>query len=252
MSGEVLRELAEREAASDSDAIARSVLRRVGKLKPALPGTSLLDVGCGGGSNTAAFASAGLEASGVDVVPEFVELARQSHPGIRFETAAAENLPFANESFDYVVLLSVLEHVRDWRATLSEAVRVLKPGGVVFVTTTNRFCPKQHEIRYIWGFGYLPDRLRRAIYSYAMKHKPSLVHHTELPAYHWFSYGMLSTELRKLHTKPYHWLSLMRDEDVPVRYRRPIVFSLVRFALRHPVPTTSLISPTTAVVAHKV
>ena len=179
-------------------------------------------------------------------------MARNSHPGIRFEASAAENLPFSGESFDYVVLLSVLEHVQDWRKTLAEAVRVLRPGGVLYVSTTSRFCPKQHEIRYFWGFGYLPDPLRRLIYAYAMRFKPALIHHTRFPAYHWFSYGKLSAELLRRGTKPHHWLSLMRDEDIPERYRRPLLFSLVRFALRHPVPTTSVIVPTTIVLAKKI
>jgi len=248
---ERLEEVASREAASDAEAIVRSVLRRVGKLRPPAPGATVLDVGCAAGANTAAFVKAGLEATGVDLVPEFVELARESHPGIRFELSAAEDLPFPDASFDYVVLLSVLEHVHDWRKTLAEAVRVLRPGGVVYMSTTNRFCPKQHEIRYIWGFGYLPDRLRRAIYSYAMEHRPSLIHHTQFPAYHWFSYNQLADELRGLQTEPHHWLSLMQANDVPARYRRPFVFGLVRLALKHPVPTTSVLIPTTTAVAQK-
>ncbi len=247
---ERLQEVANREAASDAEAIVGSVLRRIGKLKPPAPGASFLDVGCAAGSNTAALAAAGFETTGVDLVPEFVALARESHPGIRFEASPAESLPFENDSFDNVVLLSVLEHVRDWRETLAEAVRVLKPGGVLYVSTTNRICPKQHEIRYLWGFGYLPDRVRRAIYAYAMRSKPSLIHHTKFPAYHWFSYRTLAGELDRLQTTPHHWLSLMRDEDVPERYRRPVLFSLVRFALRHPA-TTSPISPTTTVIAQK-
>jgi ubiquinone/menaquinone biosynthesis C-methylase UbiE len=248
---ERLEEIARREAASDAEAIVGSVLRRIGKLVPPTPGALFLDVGCGAGANTAALAGAGYRATGVDVVPEFVALARDAHPGISFEVSAAESLPFDDESFDHVVLLSVLEHVRDWRQTLAEAVRVLKPGGVVYVSTTNRFCPKQHEIRYIWGFGYLPAPVRRGIYFLAMRYRPSLVHHTQLPAYHWFSYRQLARYLRKLHTNPYHWLSLMRDDDVPARYRRPILFSLARFALKHPVPATYLISPSTVLLARK-
>jgi ubiquinone/menaquinone biosynthesis C-methylase UbiE len=247
---ERLQEVARREAAADAQAIVATVVRRIGRLQPPGPAATFLDVGCAAGATTAAFADAGFKVTGVDLVPEFVSLARKSHPDIPFVVSAAEDLPFQDESFDYVVLLSVLEHVRDWRDTLAEAVRVLKRGGVLYVNTTNRFCPKQHEIRYIWGFGYLPDAVRRAIYSLAMTYKPSLVHHTAFPAYHWFSHRQLSRELRRHHTQPYHWLALMRDDDVPARYRRPLLFSLVRFALRHPA-TTYLISSSTTILARK-
>jgi 2-polyprenyl-6-hydroxyphenyl methylase/3-demethylubiquinone-9 3-methyltransferase len=247
---ERIQAVADREAASDSEAIVSSVLRRIGKLKPPVLGASFLDVGCAAGSNTASFAAAGFEVTGVDLVPEFVALARESHPGIRFESSPAEVLPFPDDSFDNVVLLSVLEHVEDWRKSLAEAVRVLRPGGVLYVSTTNRLAPNQHEIRYLWGFGYLPDRIRRAIFAYAMRSRPSLIHHTRFPAYHWFTYRSLANELRKLQATPHHWLSLLRDEDVPARYRRPFLHSLVRFALRHPW-TTALIVPTTTVLARK-
>jgi len=48
---------------------------------------------------------------------------------------AAENLPFRNNSFDYVICSEVLEHVRDKQRTLSEAYRVLKPQGLFLLTT---------------------------------------------------------------------------------------------------------------------
>jgi ubiquinone/menaquinone biosynthesis C-methylase UbiE len=49
--------------------------------------------------------------------------------------AAAEDLPFRNDVFDYVVCSEVLEHVKDKQKTLSEAFRVLKPKGLLLLTT---------------------------------------------------------------------------------------------------------------------
>jgi ubiquinone/menaquinone biosynthesis C-methylase UbiE len=52
-----------------------------------------------------------------------------------FSVAAAESLPFANESFDKILGISVLEHFQDGRQALQEAFRCLEPGGVLALTT---------------------------------------------------------------------------------------------------------------------
>ncbi len=246
-----VEEVSSRESAEKACAVIDTVLRRIAKLRPPKAGSTFVEVGSAAGANVAALAKAGFQPTGVDVVREFVEVARRRHEGIPFVVAAAEDLPFDDESFDHVLLLSVLEHVQDWRLTLSEAVRVLKPGGILYASTTNRFCPKQYEIRYIYGFGYLPAPVRRAIYAGAMRYWPALIHHTQLPAYHWFSYGQLARELRALQTTPHHLLSLFRSEDIPARFRKPGLFQLTQFATRHPVLTTTLIAPTTTVLAQK-
>ncbi len=172
-------------------------------------------------------------------------------PDASFEAGPAENLPFADEQFDYVLLLSLLEHVEDWEQTLTEATRVLKPGGVMYLTTTNRYCPKQYEIRYLWGFGYLPGRVQRSIYGWSMAHRPSLVNYTHLPAYHWFSYGQLAAELRGRGVEPHHLFELLGPEEVAARYDQVLVRRSVGFLLRHPFPWSYLIQPTTTVVAQK-
>jgi SAM-dependent methyltransferase len=246
-----LEEVESRESPERARAVIETVIRRISLLRTPQRGDSFLDIGSAACANSAALAHAGYRPTGAEIVAEFASLARQAHPGIPFVTAAAEELPFADESFDYVLLLSVLEHVHDWRKTLAEAVRVLNRNGVLFATTTNRFCPKQYEIRYLYGFGYLPSSVQRGIYALSMRHWPALVHHTDLPAYNWFSHGQLARELQALGANPHHWLSLVTDDDIPSRFRRPVLYQLTRFAMKHPVWTTAVIVPTTTVLAQK-
>lgn len=58
-------------------------------------------------------------------------------PGCSFVCGDACNLPFPDDSFDLVTLLDVLEHIPDDARAAREAMRVLKPGGTLLVSTPN-------------------------------------------------------------------------------------------------------------------
>jgi ubiquinone/menaquinone biosynthesis C-methylase UbiE len=62
-------------------------------------------------------------------------------PRFSFAACPAERMPFADASFDGVLLNEVLEHVRDERESLAEVRRVLKPGGVLALFSPNRWFP---------------------------------------------------------------------------------------------------------------
>jgi SAM-dependent methyltransferase len=89
----------------------------------------LIEIGTGPGIDGAAFRTAGIEISGVDLSPANVELARAA--GIDAHVAAAQDLPFASGSFDALWSMSVLMHMPDpeLEAALAEFARVLRPGG---------------------------------------------------------------------------------------------------------------------------
>ena len=91
------------------------------------PSGRLLDVGCGGGSHTAALAAAGWETVGVDVSEAQLRLARER--GCAVVHARAESLPFEDASFDAVVSLWTHTDIDDWPAAVSEMRRVLRPTG---------------------------------------------------------------------------------------------------------------------------
>jgi SAM-dependent methyltransferase len=87
----------------------------------------LLDVGCGGGSHTAAFAAAGWTTVGVDPSTAQLELARRR--GCEVVEARGEELPFGGASFDVAVSIWTHTDVDDWGAVLREVRRVLVAGG---------------------------------------------------------------------------------------------------------------------------
>ena len=105
-------------------------------------GLQVLDVGCGQGIDVYRYALAGAEATGIDLTPRHVDLARQhlEAMGLQAEILQgdAERLPFADDSFDRVSSNGVLHHTPDMPAALSEIRRVLTPGGEARIIVYNR------------------------------------------------------------------------------------------------------------------
>jgi SAM-dependent methyltransferase len=90
------------------------------------PGGRLLDIGCGGGSHTSAFAAAGWEPVGLDISEAQLRLARER--GCEVVLGRAESLPFEDASFDAAVSLWTHTDVEDWAAAVRETRRVVRPG----------------------------------------------------------------------------------------------------------------------------
>jgi SAM-dependent methyltransferase len=110
-------------------------------------GSAVLDLGCGAGM-LALLKRKGVSLTGVDLSPECALASRRNGYDL---TCAAEltRLPFADDSFDYVVSLDVLGHVefKDKDAVLGEVARVLRPGGVTLhgIESTDRRAQKSYE-----------------------------------------------------------------------------------------------------------
>jgi SAM-dependent methyltransferase len=105
-------------------------------------GLRVLEIGCGLGTDGAQFARAGAIYTGVDLTDAAVGLARRRFelfglPG-EFRTADAENLDFADESFDLVYSHGVLHHTPDASAAVREIHRVLRPRGRAVVMLYHR------------------------------------------------------------------------------------------------------------------
>jgi len=91
------------------------------------PAGRLLDIGCGGGSHTAAFSAAGWDVVGIDVSEAQLRLARER--GCEVVLGRAESLPFDDAGFDAAVSLWTHTDLDDWPAALREARRVVRAGG---------------------------------------------------------------------------------------------------------------------------
>jgi ubiquinone/menaquinone biosynthesis C-methylase UbiE len=105
-------------------------------------GLDVLDVGCGQGIDLVEYLRAGARATGIDLTPRHVELARQHVEALDLTATVvhgdAEHLPFQDASFDFVASNGVLHHTPDMPAALREIRRVLRPGGEVRIAVYNR------------------------------------------------------------------------------------------------------------------
>ncbi|HEY5148398.1 MAG TPA: methyltransferase domain-containing protein [Mycobacterium sp.] len=105
---------------------------------PHVAGRTALDAGCGVGWGSDLLLDAGArEVTGLDLSPDAIASARSRDSGVTFLTGDLLELPFAGESFDVVVCFEALEHTSDTARTLDELVRVLRPGGLLFVSSPN-------------------------------------------------------------------------------------------------------------------
>jgi 2-polyprenyl-3-methyl-5-hydroxy-6-metoxy-1,4-benzoquinol methylase len=111
----------------------------VNRLLRAARPASAVDIGCGTGALVGELARRGVTASGIDSSPDLLEVARLQVPQATFHLGTITQIPLADGTVDAAVLIEVVEHLDDTTlaSTLREAIRILKPGGTLMVTTPN-------------------------------------------------------------------------------------------------------------------
>jgi SAM-dependent methyltransferase len=126
-----------------------------------LSGKTVLDAGCGEGTNTKIFARRGARMTGVDLSAKMIEFARADEIreplGIRYERASYTDMEMFNaESFDAAVSTMALMDGPDFPGAMREIARVLRPGGTLAFSIL-------HPCFSTRGFGWVRDASGRAI-----------------------------------------------------------------------------------------
>lgn len=107
-----------------------------------LQGLRILDIGCGGGLVAEPVSNMGAEVLGVDASEKNVKTAahhaRETGASVTYRHATAEQLVEEGQTFDAVINLEVVEHVADVQAYLDACTKLVKPGGIMIVSTINR------------------------------------------------------------------------------------------------------------------
>jgi 2-polyprenyl-6-hydroxyphenyl methylase/3-demethylubiquinone-9 3-methyltransferase len=184
------RESASPQARDRFSAIRETILR-VDRRRHAERSYDVLDVGCGAGAQASLWAEAGCRVHGLDINAPLIALARErsaaAGQNIDFRVGSALSLPWPDESMDVCLAAELLEHVTDWEGCLREFTRVLRPHGILFLTTTNKLCPRQQEFN-LPVYSWYPRRVKRYFEQLAVTTHPRLANYATYPAVNWFTF----------------------------------------------------------------
>jgi ubiquinone/menaquinone biosynthesis C-methylase UbiE len=115
-------------------------------------GDRFLDVGCGPGAALEHAATTGAGVAGVDPSPAMVARATRRVPSAQVEVGSAEHIPFPDDHFTVVINVASFHHWADREAGLAEILRVLAPGGKLYVV--------EAALKEKTGHGLDPDEAR--------------------------------------------------------------------------------------------
>lgn len=128
------------------------------------PGWRIADLGCGAAPGLRYLAALGVEAIGVDVAPAALRQAQVLLPNNRLVCAdLSAGLPFRDGILDLIILREVIEHVEPVATLLVECRRLLRPGGVVVLTTPNLWDARRPILRLlgrVWSGDADPTHVR--------------------------------------------------------------------------------------------
>jgi len=166
-----------------ADAVTDLCAERVGEQLDAIPrGGRLLEVGCGGGQLAAWIAGkrTDIRITGLDLSAEQIARAKQRTAEfsgrVNLVEGSALDLPFKGGEFDAVLSVASIKHWPDPKKGVSECVRVLKPGGTLYIVEVDRSC-----------------RLDEARNFIERWHLPAFMHPLQLMAFRTFVAGQSFT-----------------------------------------------------------
>lgn len=128
----------------------------------------ILDAGCGGARNMHWFLENGYDIRGIDIDAQRIDLLQQNLPQFNnhFQTCALEKMPFSDGHFDHIICNAVFHMATSYAqflAMFKEVIRVLKPGGQLFIRMTSNIGIENDVIELESGAHRIPDGSTRVL-----------------------------------------------------------------------------------------
>lgn len=201
------------------------------KIKPGeVEVLNVADIACNTGELGRMWAKEGHKVYGIDINQPLLDIAKQraAKDGLMIEyiLGSATDLPWEDESMDVCVVPGLLEHVREWERCLDEFVRVLKPGGLLYLSTTNKLCPKQQEFSLPF-YSWYPGFVKRYFEGLAVTTCPQIAGHAKYPAVNWFSFYQLKKYLSRKGCESYDRFDITNIDNKSIIQKKLI--NLIKF-----------------------
>ena len=201
----------------DRNDVLKTFARRIASLAALLPAAKpkALDVGCATGIFLEAATQAGWDVEGIDISSYAVSQAREKGMRARVGELSAAHYPDA--TFDVVTLWDIIEHVTEPSSVLAECERILKPGGLLAISTPDAGSPPANLLRGNWlGFRSIDEHLyffsRASLAAMLVKANLEVVRSTSVGKY--ISLSRIIARLR-YYTRVGAWLLGSVDRMMP-------------------------------------
>lgn len=175
---------------------------------------SLVDIGCGGGLIAEPMARLGANVTGVDASDININVAslhaKNGGLSINYEATTAENLAQRGTRFDVVIALEIIEHVSDLGLFYDAITALVKPGGLLILSTLNR-TPKSYALGIV-GAEYVLRWVPRGTHSWRKFIRPSEMADALTRR------GYMVTDTTGLTFSPLDWKFSLNPKDLDVNY----------------------------------
>jgi SAM-dependent methyltransferase len=176
-----------------------NILRKIQPFHPVTTTTRIFEVGAGLGWFEIICAKRGLSCSAIEPNPVIREaalrLAQEHAVHVDIQEADIETAELGSEQYDVVIATSVFEHVQRYRVGFAKVYEALRPGGVFYFYSTNKFSFRSGEYPGIPLYGWLPYAARRSIR--VRRQGPEIVQSSGID-FNQFTYWGLREDFRRL------------------------------------------------------
>ncbi len=140
-----------------------NIMSHIRKLKNLDINAKILEIGSGLGWFPILCALDGISCEGIDISPQFVKFSKElgKRYGIELDVKLGniEKENIGSSKYDVIIAITVFEHVKLWKEGIKRIYNALKPGGLFYFVSTNKFALKSGEFHFPF-YSWMPNKLR--------------------------------------------------------------------------------------------